>query len=737
MHFRRTGLRTFLLMVLIAIGAYLIAPGSGAQILRPAANAEPPEKGCMLPVPRAFLRQSNSDRALKGATNAELKPDLRRALATQAKIDGPPRRNGYRPARGQDAKSTRPRTVAKQSSRTVPSASGFSLRAYSPATPSPAAMIGIAPGTPLSRILHTSQVSLNSLAGTDEQYVDRNGDLTADERTTLDAEGGSFDIAVGQSGTRYEVFSATLSGAPIGVLVLALDTNGDYVANSSTSYNLKLNADLPSAAAVVTGVSGAGREFVIVSSSGYYNADDPDDPFNEASPGVVLLVRDPATGEFDTSRTQKLVTVGDNRLYHANALALLPNNDLLIADFHSNELRIVRDTDGDRVPDTLAATPYYSYRFSDDAPLDIAVNSRGVVFSHSFGDDTIMLALFDDDHDGDADRDEVVVEGLSLDNNLLLHGMIVDRTGSVYVIEDAAGASDDSASGGNGGPPRVDAFPDENLTGFVRDGKIFTLADDPGSQALTGLAFGYVPPNPINDAAVYVRQQYLDFLGREPDPGGLAYWTNEITRCGNDVACVNSRRIGVSAAFFVEDEFQDTGSFVNRFYRASYGRRPTYTEFVANRSRVIGGANLEARKQTFAVEWVGSAPFQQVYPTTMTPEQFVGKLFDMAGLTPFTTQRQQLANDMHGGKSRAQVLREVIEIAEFKTREYNPSFVLMQYFGYLKREAEPGGYNFWLNVLNHGDPNNYRGMVCSFITSREYQERFGLSLARSNADCGS
>ncbi|MEO8433878.1 MAG: hypothetical protein ABI596_03215 [Pyrinomonadaceae bacterium] len=735
MHFRRTGLLTFLLIGFIALGAYLIAPGGGAQTLRPDTNIEPPERGCKVAVPREWLRQSNSAKVFAEAVNADLKPDLNRALATQAKAGAASRKNGYQPARNEYAKVSRPRTLAKQS-RPIPSAAGFSTRAFSPASSSPAAMTGIAPGTPLSRILHTSQLSLNSLAGTDEQFVDRNGDLVADERTTLDAAGGSFDIAVGQSGTRYEVFSATLSGSPTGVLVAALDTNGDYVANSSTTYNLKTNFDLPSAAAVVTGVSSAGREFVIVSSSGYYNAANPSDPFNESSPGVVLLVRDPSTGGFDSSRTRKLVTAGDNRLYHANAMALLPNNDLLIADFHSDELRIVRDTDGDRMPDTLAATPYYSYRFSDDAPLDIAVNSRGVVFSHSFGDDTIMLALFDDDNDGDADRDEVIVEGLSLDNNLLLHGLVVDRVGNVYVIEDAAGSADSAAGGGNGGPPRVDAFPDENLTGFVRDGKIFTLADDPGSQALTGLAFGYVAPNQINEATVYVRQQYLDFLNREPDSGGFTYWTNEITRCGNDVACVNSRRIGVSAAFFVEDEFQHTGSYVHRIYRASFGRRPTYAEFVSDRSRVIGGADLEARKQTFAVDWVGRSAFQQIYPVTMTPEQFVNKLFDMAGLTPFTSQRQQLANDMHGGKTRAQVLREVIEIAAFKTREYNPAFVLMQYFGYLKREAEQGGYDFWLNVLNNREPNNYRGMVCSFITSREYQERFGMSLQRSNADCG-
>ena len=172
-----------------------------------------------------------------------------------------------------------------------------------------------------------------------------NNDLIADQRTTFDNAGGSFDIAVGQSGARYEVYSAVFQGANVGVLVVALDTNGDYVVNSSSTYNLERDFAMPSAAAVVTGTSKTGREFVIVSSSGYYNSADPNDPNNEPSPGVVLLVRDPSTGGFDNSRSHSLVRVGDNQLYNANALALLPNNDLLIADFHSDELRIVRDTD--------------------------------------------------------------------------------------------------------------------------------------------------------------------------------------------------------------------------------------------------------------------------------------------------------------------------------------------------------------------------------------------------------
>ena len=109
--------------------------------------------------------------------------------------------------------------------------------------------------------------------------------------------------------------------------------------------------------------------------------------------------------------------------------------------------------------------PYYSYPFANDEPLDIAVNSLGVVFSHSSGNDTLLLALYDDNADGRADRDEVVVEGLSIDNNLFLHGLAVTGLGNVYVIEDASGSED--GSGGNGGTPRIDAFPDPYLNGFL------------------------------------------------------------------------------------------------------------------------------------------------------------------------------------------------------------------------------------------------------------------------------
>ena len=440
------------------------------------------------------------------------RPDRRRALASRAGTSAaaPERPGAYKrqSERAGSTSPTRPRASANRAQRRRPArpapparTSQEGAKASTPST-SPATLpkvsLAISPGTPLSRVLHVSQLSLVSDAGTHEEFVDRDGDLVADERATFDAGGGSYDIALGRTGARYEVFTAiddrgtatTSDDVSTGVLVLALDTNGDYVRDASATYDLGRDFGLPSAVAVVAGTSRAGREFVVVSSSGYYNDADPNDPNNEPSPGVVLLVRDPSTGGFDATRSRALVPVGGNRLFNANGLALLPGGHLLVADFASNELRVVRDTNDDGVPDALDARPFYSFPFDTDAPLDVAANSRGVVFTHSAGNDTYMLALYDTNGDGYADADEVCVEGLSIDNNLVLHGLTVARDGTVYVIQDSTGESDLPADGGNGGIPHVYAFPDPALNGLLRDGAAFVLADDEFSQAYSGLSFG-------------------------------------------------------------------------------------------------------------------------------------------------------------------------------------------------------------------------------------------------------
>jgi hypothetical protein len=197
---------------------------------------------------------------------------------------------------------------------------------------------------------------------------------------------------------------------------------------------------------------------------------------------------------------------------------------------------------------------------------------------------------------------------------------------------------------------------------------------------------------------------------------------------------VHNKRIDLSAAFFMSLEFQQTGSFVYGLYKGAFGRQPNFAEFTADHNRVIGGTNLDAEKEALANDSVQLFEFLQHYPGSLTNTQFVNTLFDTAGLVPFTAERQAEIDAMNNqGRTRAQVLRNVIEIQAFKDREFNPSFVLMQYFGYLRRDIDPAGYDFWLGVLN--GTGNHRTMVCSFLTSAEYQLRFG-QVTRSNAECG-
>jgi uncharacterized protein (TIGR03437 family) len=482
MSYARLGLRFVVLIIALTLGAYLFAFITSAQT----------------------------------SASKHFRPDLRRALNGRTRDTKAPlsaRPGGHVPQRGEVfAERARPRAnsldagnardgrrpVAKTALR--PAAVSHNAPAAGDAA-SAAITAPIRQGTSPGRILHTSQLSTISSAGSLEQFADAGLDLEADERATFDACGGAFDVAVGISGTRYQVYSAlddrgTLNpndDRSIGVLGLGFDSNLDFRRDStcasfaSPTHDLYSSFGLPSAASVVAGASRQGREFVVVSSSGYYNYGDPEDPGNEPTAGVVLVTFN-SFGGIDFSRV--LVAPGSGRINNANALALLPTGELLIADFDSNELRIVRDNDRDGMPDTLDPAPYYSYQFSNDAPLDIAANSRGVVFSHSTGNNTVMLALYDTNANGFADAEEVVVEGLSLDDNLILHGLAVDREGTVYVIEDAMGASDTAGDGGNGGTPLVDAFPDPALNGVLRDGALYVAADNPVSQALAGLAFG-------------------------------------------------------------------------------------------------------------------------------------------------------------------------------------------------------------------------------------------------------
>jgi len=269
----------------------------------------------------------------------------------------------------------------------------------------------------------------------------------------------------------------------------------------------------------------------------------------------------------------------------------------------------------------------------------------------------------------------------------------------------------------------------------------FSLIADQADAVFTALP-GVANSNPLETPEFFVRQQYLDFLGREPDQGGLDFWSGQVRACGGDDSCLAQKRIDVSAAFFIAQEFQDSGLYLYDMYKAALGRQPGYSEYAVDRQSVVGGPSLNDEKTAFANSFVQRSEFTNQYPQSLNGPAFVDALLLNVGQTSgvdLTASRQNLITLYNSGANmtagRAAVLRDIADTDALRQTQYNSAFVLSEYFSYLGRNPDSDGYSFWLNVVNNGDHNNYRGMVCSFLTSSEYQHRFSSIVTRTNAEC--
>jgi uncharacterized repeat protein (TIGR01451 family) len=251
-------------------------------------------------------------------------------------------------------------------------------------------------------------------------------------------------------------------------------------------------------------------------------------------------------------------------------------------------------------------------------------------------------------------------------------------------------------------------------------------------------------PNPIDNTDFFVRQHYLDFLNREPDPGGFAFWTNEIKSCGADAHCTEVKRINVSAAFFLSIEFQESSNFIYRIYKAALGRQPSYAEFVADRSKIPTADGVPINKFPLEFDFVSRPEFTSKYPDNLGGLGFIDALLktvkDQSGVD-LTSQRIEFLIEMdncwQGGPPsfdfcRARIVERVADQAAFRQAVFSESFVLMEYFGYLRRnpndlpDSNFDGYDFWLKKLNQFDGNFVSAeMVKAFIDSIEYRKRFG------------
>ena len=264
-------------------------------------------------------------------------------------------------------------------------------------------------------------------------------------------------------------------------------------------------------------------------------------------------------------------------------------------------------------------------------------------------------------------------------------------------------------------------------------------------------------PNPILQTSAagvsfFVRQHYLDFLGREPEPGEP--WSAVLNGCSDQfntnpgAPSAGCDRITVSGSFFGSPEFKDKGFYVIGMYRVALNRLPTYAEFTQDLASISGATAAEvfAKRAAYANSFVQRAEFTAIYnPGTMSNTAYVNALMSGAqgqayNLTSITTRdpaspdtgakitltTTNLVNGLNNSTlTRAQVLRAIAQSDEITLQaEALNAFVASQYYGYLRRTPDAGGFNSWVNYLK-ANPNDFRTMVNGFVNSNEYRLRFG------------
>jgi hypothetical protein len=279
----------------------------------------------------------------------------------------------------------------------------------------------------------------------------------------------------------------------------------------------------------------------------------------------------------------------------------------------------------------------------------------------------------------------------------------------------------------------------------IAQGTTITVVNAATGATILAGSFGTIAnaANPLDDANFFVRQQYIDFLGRAPEQEGFDAWVGVLNSCPNNGygrEHPDCDRVQISSGFYRSQEFSGRGYFIYRLYDAALGRLPHYNEFMNDLARLgvlQSASTLDAAKVQLARELMQRPEFAAIFGNvedSAHAEDFVSRLERAAGVT-VASHAQLVADRRNGARSAEDTLRAFVETPEVDAHFHNRGFVAMQYFGYLRREPEMDGFNTWVNVITNGapasggnpaiEPGDFRPMIFGFVHSQEYRNRFG------------
>jgi hypothetical protein len=216
----------------------------------------------------------------------------------------------------------------------------------------------------------------------------------------------------------------------------------------------------------------------------------------------------------------------------------------------------------------------------------------------------------------------------------------------------------------------------------------------------------------FNNNLLFVMQQYRDFLGREGDAAGIAFWVGQLN--ANALT-----RPQVIEAFFFSTEFQAYAPAIIRLYFATFLRIPDYAGLAFWVNSYRGGTSLAAIAEQFTL----SQEFQNTYGSlnntdfvTLLYNNVLGRAPDPGGLAFWVGQLN--ANAL----TRGDVLLAFSESTEFRSLIANEVFVTQMYVGMLRRMPEQAGFDFWVALLDNGASR--LSIIASFFVTVEYHNRF-------------
>jgi len=250
-------------------------------------------------------------------------------------------------------------------------------------------------------------------------------------------------------------------------------------------------------------------------------------------------------------------------------------------------------------------------------------------------------------------------------------------------------------------------------------------------------------PNPVDDYRFFITQQYADLTGREPDQATIDRLTAQLNSCGTRNDCLRTRRVEIATNLLVDNELPSTGVFLYGLYAAGLGRLPRYNEFETDHALITSQkTELEATRMALASAFVERVDFKRKYPATMRPAEFVDSILTVLAQgsgVDLGSERATLISLLDdAANGRAMLLARLASDQRVIDANYNQALVLFQYFSQLRRNPDEASYGAWVNTLKSKplrDPDAAHMVVCNFLNSAEYQDRFGMVATHHSREC--